>query len=53
MNRRYRDLEAMEETLELLSDPNTRAEVAEAREALAAGDYVDGVEAVRALRPRT
>lgn len=46
----YEDLQALEETLELLSDPNARAEIAEAERAVAEGDVVRGVDAVRALR---
>jgi len=46
----YQDLEALEESLDVLSDPDARAELADAREALAAGDFVDGADAVRQLR---
>ena len=46
------DLEALRETLEILSDPAARAAIAEADEAIARGDVIHGVEAVRALRPR-
>lgn len=46
------DLEALEETLEVLSDRDAVRELAEAQAALAAGDAVRGVEAVRALRAR-
>jgi prevent-host-death family protein len=46
----YQDLEALEESLDVLSDPDARAELADAREALAAGDFVDGPDAVRQLR---
>jgi len=49
----YQDLEALEESLDILSDPDARAELADAREALAAGDFVDGADAVRQLRPRS
>ncbi|MDR7301133.1 type II toxin-antitoxin system Phd/YefM family antitoxin [Haloactinomyces albus] len=49
----YEDLQAMEETLELLSDPNARSEIAEAEEAVESGDVISGVDAVRALRPRS
>lgn len=44
------DLEALEETLEVLSDRAAMRELREAREAVAAGDAVRGVEAVRKLR---
>jgi len=46
------DLESLEETLELLSDQEAVRELveAEAEAAVAAGDVVRGVDAVRALR---
>lgn len=43
------DLEGLEETLAVLSDPDALAAVREGEAALAAGDYVEGVEAVRTL----
>jgi len=46
------DLESLEETLDLLSDKKAVKELAEARQAVAAGDVVRGVEAVRKLRGR-
>lgn len=49
----YEDLAALEETLEILADSQARAELADAREEVAAGDVVRGVDAVRALRPQT
>jgi len=49
----YEDLAALEETLDILGDPNARRELAEAEEAVADGDVVQGVEAVRNLRPRS
>lgn len=49
----YEDLAALEETLDILGDPNARQELAEAEEAVADGDVVQGVEAVRNLRPRS
>lgn len=52
----YEDLAALEETLDILADPNVRKELAElaaAEEAVASGDVVQGVEAVRNLRPRS
>jgi len=45
------DLDSMEETLELLSDHEAVKELVEAEAAVAAGDVVRGVDAVRALRP--
>ena len=45
------DLESLEETIALLSDPETMAEMDEARSGIAMGDVVD-VAAVR-MRPRT
>lgn len=49
----YDDLAALEETLEILADPQARAELSDARDEVAAGDVVRGVDAVRALRPQT
>jgi antitoxin YefM len=49
----YDDLVALEETLDVLSDPSAREEIAEARAEIARGDVVRGVDAVRALRPRS
>ena len=46
------DLESLEETLAILSDPEEMAAIAEGMQALERGDVVRGVEAVRALRPR-
>lgn len=46
------DLDALEETLELLSDRRGLKELAEAEEAVKAGDVVRGVDAVRGLRAR-
>ncbi|MER5266765.1 type II toxin-antitoxin system Phd/YefM family antitoxin [Actinosynnema sp. NPDC002837] len=49
----YEDLAALEETLEILSDPNAVAAIRQSRDEVARGDVVSGVEAVRALRPRS
>ncbi len=46
------DLASLEETLDVLSDAAAMADLAQADEALAAGDAVAGVDAVRALRRR-
>ena len=46
------DLEALEETLALLSDRQAVKELAEAEEAVKVGDVVRGVDAVRGLRAR-
>ena len=46
------DLEALEETLEVLSDKKAVKGLLEAEEAIAAGDVVRGVDAVRKLRGR-
>lgn len=43
------DLEGLEETLEILSNPTLLAELREAEEAIDAGHVVTGVDAVRAL----
>jgi len=45
-------LEALEETLALLSDPEALRELEQADRDLQAGEGVHGVEAVRALRRR-
>lgn len=47
------DLDSLEETLELLGDQNAIKELVEAEAAVAAGDVVRGVDAVRALRSRS
>ncbi len=46
------DLASLEDTLELLSDPDAMKELAEARRAHADGDYVTG-DALRARFPAT
>ena len=47
------DLDSLEETLDLLSDRAGIQELVEAQVAVASGDVVRGVDAVRALRPRS
>ncbi len=44
------DLASLEETLDVLSNPVAVAELVEAEAAQAAGDVVQGADAVRALR---
>jgi antitoxin YefM len=44
------DLESLEETIELLGDHEAVRQLVEAEAAVAAGDVVRGVDAVRALR---
>ena len=44
------DLAELEETLDVLSDPDALADIREADAAYASGDVVRGVEAVRDLR---
>ena len=46
------DLEQLEETIDVLSDPEAMAGIREADAAIARGDVVRGVDAVRGLRPR-
>lgn len=45
------ELEALEDTLDLLSDPTAMAQLAESRQAIIAGDFITGDE-LRALYPR-
>lgn len=45
------DLAELEETLDVLSDPDALADIREADAAYRQGDVVRGIEAVRALRP--
>lgn len=44
------DLAQLEETIDVLSDPQALADIREADAAYARGDVVRGVDAVRALR---
>ena len=44
------DLESMEETLAILSNPEMLAEIRAAQQSVRDGDVVRGVDAVRALR---
>jgi prevent-host-death family protein len=46
------DLDALEDTLSILADPEAMAELTEADEAYAQGDVLRGVDAVQALRAR-
>lgn len=48
----YDDLAALEETLDVLSDPAALSDIREADAQVGRGDVVRGVDAVRALRPR-
>ncbi len=48
----YDDLAALEETLEILSDPEAMADIREAHNEVARGEVIEGIEVVRALRPR-
>ncbi len=45
------DLASLEETLELLGNQTAIKELRNAQAAVSAGDFVRGVDAVRALRP--
>lgn len=47
------DLDSLEETLALLGDSDAVMALTEAEAAVASGDVVRGVDAVRALRPPT
>ncbi|MDQ3310545.1 MAG: type II toxin-antitoxin system Phd/YefM family antitoxin [Actinomycetota bacterium] len=46
------DLQRLEETIDVLSDADAVAGIRDADVAVAQGDVVRGVDAVRALRPR-
>lgn len=46
------ELDAIEETLELLNDTDALAELADAKRAVERGDVVRGVDAVRELRKK-
>jgi len=46
------DLESLEETLDVLSDPEATAAIRAAQVEVAGGDVVRGIDAVRSLRPR-
>lgn len=45
------DLAQLEETIDVLSEPEALADIREADAAYASGDVVRGVDAVRQLRP--
>jgi len=47
------DLDSLEETLELLSDAKAVNDLVQAEAAVASGDVVRGIDAVRALRQST
>lgn len=47
------DLDGLEETLAILGDTAAVRKLAQAEAAVATGDVVRGVEAVRSLRPRS
>jgi antitoxin YefM len=48
----YEDLAAIEETLEILSDGEAMVDIRAAHEEVVRGEVIEGVDAVRALRPR-
>jgi prevent-host-death family protein len=47
----YDDLAGLEETLDILSDPEALREIRQAEAEVARGEGVRGVDAIRALRP--
>lgn len=47
----YDDLAGLEETLDILSDPDALGEIRQAEAEVARGEGVRGVDAIRALRP--
>ncbi|MDN5751092.1 MAG: type II toxin-antitoxin system Phd/YefM family antitoxin [Pseudonocardia sp.] len=47
----YDDLAGLEETLDILSDPDALGEIRQAEAEAARGEGVRGVDAIRALRP--
>jgi prevent-host-death family protein len=48
----YEDLESIEETLDILSDPDTLRKIREAEAEIERGEYIEGADAVRALLRR-
>lgn len=48
----YDDLAGLEETLDILSDPEALGEIRQAETQVARGEEVRGLDAIRALRPR-
>lgn len=48
----YDDLAGLEETLDILSDPEALNEVRQAEAEVARGEVVSGVDAIKALRPQ-
>ncbi|MEW6581745.1 MAG: type II toxin-antitoxin system Phd/YefM family antitoxin [Actinomycetota bacterium] len=46
------DLESLEETLAILADTEVMRGIREGQEAIRRGDFVEGADAIRALRPR-
>lgn len=45
------DLEALEETMAILADPEAMEAIAHAEREVADGDVISGLEALRAFRP--
>lgn len=48
----YDDLAGLEETLDILSDPEALGEIRRAEAEVERGEGIRGVDAIRALRPR-
>lgn len=45
------DLQSLEETLAILADTETRRGIREGQDAIRAGDFIEGADAIAALRP--
>lgn len=46
------DLQSLEETLAILADPEALRGIREGQDAIRRGDFIEGVDAITALRPK-